>query len=240
MAAIEKLLTVDEVTVAYGTARVLEGVNLDIGSNETFALLGANGAGKSTLLRTISGLVRKRSGRITFSGTDITKDSPGRIAKVGLSHVLEGHRIVPSLSVRQNLILGSYFLKPKKKGAMEAGIGRVCDLFPQLERMMDRRGGLLSGGQQQMLAIAQALISEPRLLLLDEPTAGLAPSVVESLVDGLRGLREYGLSILLVEQNVTVALSLASRVSVLRNGAMVMEGVASESCDPAMIARACV
>jgi branched-chain amino acid transport system ATP-binding protein len=221
----EPLLALRAVDSGYRGAQVLHGVTLEVMPNEIVGVLGANGAGKSTLLGTISGLVRRTAGEISFAGRDVSRAEPAALVRAGVGHVLEGARIFPQLTVRANLRLGAY--STKLTGAkIDEAITDSCTLFPSLAARLDLPAAALSGGERQMLAIAQALIPEPRLLLLDEPSAGLAPIAVQGLVDHLRSLHTNGLTILLVEQSVPLAAEVCDRLYGMREGRIIVDGVA--------------
>jgi branched-chain amino acid transport system ATP-binding protein len=219
----EVLLELDDVEVRYGAIRALRGISLIVNHGEIVALLGANGAGKTTTLRTISGLNRAARGEIRLSGDVITQTPTHAIVARGVSHVPEGRRIFPQMSVMENLEMGAYLGKKTFNEDLE----RSFSLFPILAERRKQKGGTLSGGEQQMLAIARALMSHPRLLLLDEPSLGLAPMFVQTIFRIIGEIRESGTTILLVEQNAAQALSLADRGYVLENGAIVMSDDAS-------------
>jgi branched-chain amino acid transport system ATP-binding protein len=222
----EPLLEARGVDVAYGPATAVRGVTLQVGEGEIVALLGANGAGKTSTLRGLSGVVRPRAGRVTFAGRRMEGASPARMVKAGLAHVPEGRRVFPGLSVDDNLDLGAWHVPATS--AREAR-DLVFALFPRLAERRGQLGGSLSGGEQQMLAIGRALMSRPRLLMIDELSLGLAPVLVDELMERLPGLRDAGLSLLLVEQFVHRALELADRVYVLRKGEIAYEGPAAEA-----------
>lgn len=228
-------LEVQGLEVAYGAVRALKGVSLSVGQGEVITLLGANGAGKSTTLRAISGLVRPRAGSITYRGEALTRLSPAQIVRRGIAHCPEGRRVFAGLSVHDNLLLGASGRRDPEIGL---DIQRMFTLFPILAERRNQAAGTLSGGEQQMLALARALMSRPTLLLLDEPSLGLAPLVVRSIFATLRELKAAGITILLVEQNVKLALELADRAYVLRTGQVVLEGKAEELRDDARVARA--
>ncbi|ADH65105.1 hypothetical protein Mesil_3291 (plasmid) [Allomeiothermus silvanus DSM 9946] len=228
-------LEVQGLEVAYGAVRALKGVNLSVGQGEVITLLGANGAGKSTTLRAISGLVRPRAGSITYRGEALTRLSPAQIVRRGIAHCPEGRRVFAGLSVQDNLLLGASGRRDPEIGL---DIQRMFTLFPILAERRNQAAGTLSGGEQQMLALARALMSRPTLLLLDEPSLGLAPLVVRSIFATLKELKAAGSTILLVEQNVKLALELADRAYVLRTGQVVLEGKAEELRDDARVARA--
>ena len=223
------LLRVHSVTADYGGLQALRGVSLHATEGEITALLGANGAGKSTILNVICGLVPARSGQITFAGRDITGSSPERLVGMGLTQVPEGGQVFGDLSVRDNLLLGAYTrLRRGEREMVHGDLAEVCELFPVLREAANRRANQLSGGEQQMLAIGRAMMSAPRLLLLDEPSSGLAPKAMAEVFRKIGVLRERGTTILLVEQNVSAALKLADRGYVLEVGQVVLEGTSQE------------
>jgi branched-chain amino acid transport system ATP-binding protein len=219
------MLELIDVHAAYGHIRALHGVSLQVRTGEAVAVIGSNGAGKSTMLRTISGLIRARSGTITYDGIDVTHASTDRIVSLGISHCPEGRRIFGRLSVRDNLVLGGV---RRPAGDVLVDIRRVGELFPRLAERLDQPGGTLSGGEQQMLAVARALMAKPRLLILDEPSLGLAPMLVEHIFEVIEQLKAEGLTILLVEQNVHHALDLADRAYIMESGRIRMEGSAAD------------
>jgi branched-chain amino acid transport system ATP-binding protein len=221
------LLTVSDLHAYYGDVPALRGVSLEVGEGEIVALLGSNGAGKTTTLRSISGLMRPRTGTISFGGTDITRQRAHVIVALGLNQVPEGRRIFPALSVEENLNLGGYLSRRDPKTVAQRK-QQVFDLFPRLAERRRQLGGTLSGGEQQMLAIGRALMNEPRLLALDEPSMGLAPVMVRAVGEVIRRIRARGTAILMVEQNARQALALADRAFVLETGRVVIEGPASE------------
>jgi branched-chain amino acid transport system ATP-binding protein len=218
------MLELTDVHVQYGNIRSLRGVSLRVAEGELVALIGSNGAGKTTTLRTISGLLRPSPGSISFEGTDIHRASTDRIVGLGISHCPEGRRIFGSLSVRENLILGA--VSRSDQAAIAADMEMVFELFPLLRERLRQAGGTLSGGEQQMLAIGRALMSRPRLLLLDEPSLGLAPLMVERIFETIAELKRQGRTILLVEQNVHHALDVADRAYVMETGRITLEGAA--------------
>jgi branched-chain amino acid transport system ATP-binding protein len=218
------VLELAEVHVRYGNIRALQGVSLRVDQGELIALIGGNGAGKTTTLRTISGLLRPSEGAITFEGTDLTSASTDRIVGLGISHCPEGRRIFGSLTVAENLRLGA--VSVADAAATAAELENVFALFPLLKERLGQAGGTLSGGEQQMLAIGRALMSRPRLLLLDEPSLGLAPLMVERIFETISELKRQGRTILLVEQNVHQALDVADRAYVLETGRITLEGPA--------------
>ena len=212
------LLVLSDLHVRYGAVRALTGVSIEVGEGEIVALLGANGAGKTTTLRTISGLLRPVQGTVRFDGSDITGAPAHQIVAMGISHVPEGRRIFPRMTVMENLDMGAY----RRRGDLTADRDRVFALFPVLSERRGQDGGTLSGGEQQMLAIGRALMSHPRLLLLDEPSMGLAPLIVAQIFGIIRDIRASGTTVLLVEQNAAQALRLADRGYVIETGAVVM------------------
>jgi branched-chain amino acid transport system ATP-binding protein len=220
------LLDLIDVTTCYGDATAVRGVSLHVEDGEVVALLGANGAGKSTLLRTISGLLVPRSGSVRFSGQDIAGRSPRAIARLGIAHVPEGRRVFPGLSVRDNIMLGAASRRVSRTD-LAAGADAMFATFPDLRAAADAPGWTLSGGQQQMVALARGLMAQPRLLLLDEPSLGLAPLVVQELFRVVGEIGRRGTAILLVEQNAHLALAVASRGYVLETGSLVAEGPAA-------------
>jgi branched-chain amino acid transport system ATP-binding protein len=220
------LLELAGVEVRYGAIRALQGISLAVDQGELVALIGSNGAGKSTTLRTISGLLRPTQGTITFDGADITKASSDRIVARGIAHCPEGRRIFGSLTVAENLRLGAVSRPRSDAPGIAEDFARVLELFPVLKERLAQPGGTLSGGEQQMLAIGRALMTRPRLLLLDEPSLGLAPLMVERIFATIAELKRAGRTILLVEQNVHQAFEVADRAYVLETGRVTLEGAA--------------
>ena len=223
----EPILSLRNLETRYGQIYALRGINMDVQEGEIVALLGANGAGKSTTLKTISSLIRASSGSVIFQGQDITTLHPHSIVEMGVIHVPEGRMIFKELSVKENLELGSFTLddNDERKKRME----KVFGMFPILQERQQQMGGFLSGGEQQMLAIGRALMTEPKVLLLDEPSMGLAPIIVNNIMNIIKQInKEQGTTILLVEQNAKAALKLATRGYVLETGEIVMEGSADE------------
>ena len=218
------MLELADVHVRYGNIRALQGVSIQVAQGELVALIGSNGAGKTTILRTISGLLRPSEGAIVFEGADISRASTDRIVALGISHCPEGRRIFGSLTVRENLHLGA--VSQSDKRAAGDDLEAVFMLFPLLKERLGQAGGTLSGGEQQMLAIGRALMSRPRLLLLDEPSLGLAPLLVERIFETIAELKRQGRTILLVEQNVHHALDIADRAYVMETGRITLDGPA--------------
>ncbi len=219
------LLRVEHLDVAYGDVQVLWDVSLDVAADEMVALVGANGAGKTTLLSAISGLLRPRSGSITFDGGPIGGAPTKRIVELGIAHVPEGRRLFPAMSVRDQLVLGAF--RRRDRGGVKADLEHVLTLFPRLRDRLHALGGTLSGGEQQMAAIARGLMARPRLLMIDELSLGLAPVVVESLVEILQRVNRDGTAVLLVEQDVQTALEIATRGYVLERGKVALAGAAA-------------
>jgi branched-chain amino acid transport system ATP-binding protein len=221
----EPILAVSGLRAGYGATEILRGIDLAVGHGEIVAVLGANGAGKSTLNRTISGVVRPWDGAIRFAGAAIERERPAAIVARGLIQVPEGRRIFPNLTVRENLDLGAYRRGRARRAQNRA---RVLSIFPRLAERRGQRAGTLSGGEQQMLAIGRGLMAEPRLLILDEPSLGLSPLLVEELFALIKRINADGTSLLLVEQNVVQSLEVAARAYVLDNGAVVLQGQATD------------
>ena len=219
------MLELDDVAVSYGKRRALEGVTLSVAVGEIVTLLGANGAGKSTTLRAVSGLVRPTRGRIRYEGRDITHVPADRIVAAGVGHVPEGREIFPEFTVHENLLVGGHTVERSRMGERLESVFR---LFPVLRDRQSQLAGTLSGGEQQMLAIGRALMTRPRLLLLDEPSLGLAPMLAREIFRVIRRINESGVAVLLVEQNARRALALASRGYVLETGRLVTSGTSGE------------
>lgn len=221
------LLVLENVHTYYGNVHALKGISLTVEEGEIVTLIGANGAGKTTTLRTISGLIKPREGRIIFDGQELNKVPAHKIVHMGISHAPEGRKVFPTLTVEENLLLGAYSLGNDRK-AIEANKERVFALFPRLAERRKQLAGTLSGGEQQMLAIGRALMSRPRLLLLDEPSLGLAPMLVKAIFETIKEINRQGVTILLVEQNAKAALKLAQRAYVLETGRVVLSGPSHE------------
>ncbi len=223
------LLEVNNLNVYYGAIHALQGISFNVAEGEIVTLIGANGAGKSTTLRTISGLLRPRQGHVTYKSSDITLMPAEQIVRLGISHVPEGRKIFAPLTVRENLEMGAYTRDDKNE--ISATMERVFKHFPRLRERINQLGGTLSGGEQQMLATGRGLMSRPALLLMDEPSMGLSPILVEEIFKIIKEINEEGTSILLVEQNALMALSVASRAYVLETGRIVLSGNAKEVAD---------
>jgi branched-chain amino acid transport system ATP-binding protein len=222
------LLEIRGVQSSYGNVQALKGISLHVEQGEIVTLLGANGAGKSTTLRAISGLAAVNSGDILFEGKSITHTSPEEIVRRGIAHVPEGRRIFPGLTVKENIVIGSSARGRLPRKQLESEVEEMYEIFPDLGRLSHALGWSLSGGQQQMLAFARGLMSKPKLLLLDEPSLGLAPIIVQQLFATIRSIRARGMTVLLVEQNANMALSVADRGYVLVTGNMTVEGTPAQ------------
>lgn len=222
----EPLLEVHDLHVGYGAITALTGVSLKVGKGEIVALIGANGAGKTSTLRAVSGMIKPKQGRITLGGRAIAGRKSHELVPLGMAHAPEGRGIFLNLTVDENLSLGAYLRRDRD--GIEADRAQAFTLFPRLRERREQRAGTLSGGEQQMLAVARALMSRPSLLLLDEPSLGLAPQVIEKIFTILRTVNEQGVSILLVEQNAHLALGISHHAYVLETGAIVMEGPGRE------------
>ena len=222
----EPLLSVTALESGYGKIGVLHGIDFNIFSGEVVALLGPNGSGKSTMLRALSGLLPVTAGQVRFDGQDITNATPRDSARAGLVHVIEGHRVFTQISVNDNLLLAAYDLP---RGERAARVDEALSFFPEIAAKRNERGGALSGGQQQMLTVAQGLVRRPRLLMLDEPSAGLSPVLVDRVLNVIAQLRQQGTAVLLVEQLLEKALATADRVYALVQGHIVLEAPTSES-----------
>jgi branched-chain amino acid transport system ATP-binding protein len=220
------MLKIKKLTVHYGPLPALKEISFDIGGGETVALIGPNRAGKTTLIFTLSGILETTEGRITFEEEDITNLNPHQIVSKGLIHIPQGRHIFPTLSVLDNLLLGAY-TKRKEKGEIENGLEEIYRLFPKLSERKDQRAGTLSGGEQQMLAIGRALMGRPKLLMLDEPSLGLAPRFIEEIFATLKKMNQNGLTLFIVEQEIHLTLSISHRGYLLKNGRLIREGTAS-------------
>ena len=220
----EILLDIKDLHVSYGAVTAIKGISLHVKRGEVVTILGANGAGKTTTLQTISGLIKSKSGSIVFDKNDITKCEAHDIVSLGMSHSPEGRRVFGALSVEENLMMGAYTLKDHDKETL----AWIYDILPRLKERRKQLSGTLSGGEQQMLAIARALMSSPKLLMLDEPSLGLAPKIIGELFETILRLREEGITILLIEQNAFAALQISDWAYVLENGEMALEGKGSD------------
>ena len=216
------LLKVTDLEVSYGGIDALRGISFDVEEGEIVTLIGANGAGKSTTLRTICGLVRPSAGRIVYDGRDITSQSTQRIVSEGIALVPEGRRVFDNLTVKENLLIGAYLRKDKE--SIQADVEHVYELFPRLKEREWQSAGTLSGGEQQMLAVGRAMMTRPRILMMDEPSLGLAPLIVKDIFSIIRALNETGMTILLIEQNANAALRCAHHAYVLETGRITMSG----------------
>lgn len=220
------MLEVKDLEVYYGMIQAIKGISFQVDEGDVIALIGANGAGKTTILHTITGLIPAKAGTITFEGTDITHMPGHKLVPMGIAHVPEGRRVFAQLSVLENLKMGAYTRKDKQE--IEDTIKMIYGRFPRLEERKNQLAGTLSGGEQQMLAMGRALMSHPRLIVMDEPSMGLSPKLVKEIFSIIRKLHEQGITILLVEQNAKMALSIADRAYVLETGRITMEGDAKE------------
>lgn len=220
------MLQVENLSVNYGAIKALKNVNCEVRQGEIVALIGANGAGKTTILNSISGILPVNGGKILFAGKEITRTAPHEIVKLGICQVPEGRRVFANMSVLENLEMGGYSLGDK--GKVAAGIERAFTLFPRLKERTRQLARTLSGGEQQMLAMGRALMSSPKLLLLDEPSMGLAPMLVEKIFEIVGEINKTGTTIMLVEQNANMALSIADRAYVLETGEVVLSGIAGD------------
>jgi branched-chain amino acid transport system ATP-binding protein len=220
------MLTLSGVSASYGSVPAVSDVSLTVGESEAVGLLGANGAGKSTTLRAISGLMRLKAGSITFLGTDITALPPYKIAELGIAHVPEGRQVFPELTVKENLEVGAYI--PRAKAERSRTLDLVFGIFPVLAERRKQLAGTMSGGEQQMLAVGRGLMLKPRLLMLDEPSLGLAPVITDATFAKIQEIHAMGTALLLVEQNVSRALTLVQRAYVLDGGRVIMHGTSTE------------
>mgnify|MGYP000156194058 FL=1 len=220
------LLEVKDLQVYYGMIQALKGISFHVNQGEVIALIGANGAGKTTTLQTLTGILSPKSGSIVFEGKDLTRTPAHKIVEMGMAHVPEGRRVFADMSVYENLLLGAYTRKDKAEIA--ESLASVYKRFPRLEERKGQRAGTLSGGEQQMLAMGRALMSRPRIILMDEPSMGLSPIFVNEIFDIIREVSESGTTVLLVEQNAKKALSIADRAYVLETGSITMDGKAED------------
>jgi branched-chain amino acid transport system ATP-binding protein len=230
------LLQVDNLEVSYGEARALNGISFALESGSLFAIVGSNGAGKTSLVRAIGGMLRPGAGRIVFDGVDTTNLDSSGTCELGIGQVAEGRQIFPSLSVEENLTLGGALKRASAR--RKENFARVYAMFPKLNERRDQKAGTLSGGEQQMLAIGRCLMSEPRLIMFDEPSLGLSPMMVELVFEAIVTLKKSGMSILLIEQNVAESLEIADFAAVLENGSIALSGTAEVIKDDKRIQRA--
>ena len=220
------MLTIKDLEVYYGVIQAIKGVSFEVNQGEVIALIGANGAGKTTILHTITGLISPKKGSVLFEGNELTKMPAHKIVSLGMAHVPEGGRVFADLSVYENLRMGAY--TRKDKGEIEATLEKVYDRFPRLKERRNQMAGTLSGGEQQMLAMGRALMSKPKILLMDEPSMGLSPIMVNEIFSIIQEVSDSGTTVLLVEQNAKKALAIADRGYVLETGKIVLEGKASD------------
>ncbi len=222
------MLEINNLSVNYGYIEALRNISLKVSKNEIITLIGGNGAGKTTTLKAISGLADKRSGTISFEGRDITRMAPEEIVKLGIAHVPEGRKVFPSLTVYENLMTGTLGNRKLTKNRIGELLEQQYDMFPRLKERENQVGGSLSGGEQQMLAIARGLMMDPDMIMLDEPSLGLAPVIVEEIFRMILRIRDNGKTVLLIEQNASMALSIADRGYALENGRIILTGTGKE------------
>jgi branched-chain amino acid transport system ATP-binding protein len=232
----EKVLEMANVDVYYDRVQALRGVSLHVNDGEIVALIGSNGAGKTTTLRTISGLAHPSQGTVTYRGEDISSHSGDRISRMGIGHAPEGRRLFPKMTVRENLEMGAY--ARRDRSGIKEDFDRVFSLFPRVKERVSQLAGSLSGGEQQMVAIGRALMARPNVLLLDEPSLGLSPKLVDTIFDVIREVNAQGTTVLLIEQNARLALGCAARAYVLETGEVTVEGPASELLNSPDVQRA--
>ena len=230
------MLEVNDLEVYYGVIQAIKGISFHVDKGEVIALIGANGAGKTTTLHTVTGLISPKNGHVMFEGKDITKVPAHKIVSMGMAHVPEGRRVFAELSVYENLKMGAYTRKDKNE--IEESLKNIYKRFPRLEERKNQMAGTLSGGEQQMLAMGRALMSRPKIILMDEPSMGLSPIMVNELFDIIRSVSESGTTVLLVEQNAKKALSIADRAYVLETGKIVLEGNAKDLLEDDSIKKA--
>lgn len=224
----ETMLKIDNLVVDYGHVHAIRDISLEVDRNEIVCLIGSNGAGKTSTLSAISNITKKTSGRITFKGQDITHMNAPDIVRLGISHVPEGRHVFPKMTVGENLILGTMALRKVSRKYIDERREQMYDLFPRLKERINQHAGTLSGGEQQMLAVARGLMSRPKILLLDEPSMGLAPIIVNQIYDLIREIRDSGITVLLVEQNARKALGICDYAYVLENGKINLSGSGEE------------
>ena len=230
------MLSIKDLQVYYGAINAIKGISFDVEQGEIIALIGANGAGKTTILHTITGLVQAKHGSVMFGGKDLTKTPAHKIVSMGMAHVPEGRRVFAQLSVLENLMLGAYTRKDKAE--IQESLKHVFKRFPRLEERRGQMAGTLSGGEQQMLAMGRALMSKPKIIVMDEPSMGLSPIFVSNIFDIIQTIRETGTTVLLVEQNAKKALSIADRAYVLETGKISLSGKASDLINDASVKKA--
>lgn len=230
------LLTIQDLHTSYGRINALKGINLELEEGEIISLVGSNGAGKSTLLASITGTAPSTKGKVLFEGKDITRMKSNDIVKLGISLSMEGRGVFPRLTVEENLRVGAY--SRKDKAEIKASLEEMYDLFPRLKERKKQLAGTMSGGEQQMLAIARAMMSKPRLLLLDEPSLGLAPNLVKLIFDLIQKINGRGISVLLIEQNANMALRISNRAYVLENGIVKLSGASKELMNKSEVRKA--
>ena len=230
------MLEVKDLEVYYGVIQAIKGISFEVNKGEVIALIGANGAGKTTTLHTVTGLLSPKKGHVIFEGKDITKVPAHKIVSMGMAHVPEGRRVFAELSVYENLKMGAYTRKDKNE--IEESLANVYRRFPRLEERKNQMAGTLSGGEQQMLAMGRALMSKPKIILMDEPSMGLSPILVNEIFDIIRAVSESGTTVLLVEQNAKKALAIADRAYVLETGKIVLEGNAKDLLEDDSIKKA--
>jgi len=226
--ALEPLLQLEGVETYYGPIRILKNIDLKVGEHEVVALLGGNAAGKSTTMKAILGLVSPTAGSIRFAGADVTGKEPGERIVMGMAPVPEARRLFPSMSVYDNLLMGAYARRKRARAEIRKDLASIIDLFPRVGERLWQNAGTLSGGEQQMVAVGRALMARPKLILMDEPSMGLAPALVLKIYELVAQIKALGTSLLIVEQNATMALSVATRAYVLQNGRIVLEGSGQE------------
>ncbi len=229
------MLKIENLVVSYGAVQALRGISIDVKGGEIVSLIGANGAGKTTTLHAVTGLIPIKEGRVEYDGTDLRKVSPSSIVTMGLAHVPEGRQVFTRMTVAENMMMGAYFRKDAK---VASDLERVYEHFPRLKERARQVAGTLSGGEQQMLAMGRAMMSAPKLVVMDEPSMGLSPLLVREVFSIIKSMHEEGITILLVEQNAKMALSIADRAYVLENGRITMSGAASDLLNDAKVRKA--